>query len=330
MSGEAAPKTTARGTHPLVKWGLPAAITCAAVAYLVNTIDFVAVAEHITPRAASILIPAMLGFGLVSIVIEAITLRRLLHSARSDFTLLVAARVKSASYLLAILHYALGALTLSVLVARQGGVSIPRAAGVVGLVMMFDLGMVMAMVAIGATMIATTAVEFQLGIILAVIGVIAGGLALLRAPFSLGPLDTLRNLELFESARTAPTRDLFELALLRSAFVVAFMSMGWAALTAFEIIVPAPVVMVNFSGVLLASMLPAVAGIGPSQVAMVEFFAEYGTPEQLLACSVSLAASMIAMRALMGIAFAGEFSRDALAVTRETEMAARSQGGESS
>ena len=302
-----------------MKWGLPAAITCAAVAYLVATIDFAGVASYITPRAASILIPSMLGFGVVSIVIEAITLRRLLHSTRNDFTLLTAARVKSASYLLAILHYALGALTLSVLVSRQAGVNLQRAAGVVGLVMMFDLGMVLAMVAVGATLISTTAIELQFGAVLGIIGVIGGGLALLRAPFTLGPLDRLRELELFESARTVPVRDLCELAVLRCLFVVAFMSMGYGALRAFEIEAPIPAVMVNFSGVVLASMLPAVAGLGPSQVAMVEFFAAYGQKEQLLACSVSLAASMISMRALMGIAFAGEFSREALEVSRAAE-----------
>ncbi len=312
---------TKRPANPLLKWVLPAVFTCAAIAYLVNTLDFAQISQYITPRSASILIPSMLGFGVVSIVIEAITLRRLLHSTRSDFTLMTAARVKSASYLLAIVHYALGAATLTILVSRQAGVTLQRAAGVVGLVMMFDLAMVLSMVVIGATLVSTSAIELQFGAGLAIIGVIAGGLALLRAPFSLGPLDTVRNLELFERARTAPVRDLLELAALRCLFVIAFMSMGYGALTAFDINAPIPAVMLNFSGVVLASMLPAVAGLGPSQVAMVEFFAAYGAKEQLLACSVSLAATMITMRALMGIAFAGEFSREALAITREVEAA---------
>ncbi len=305
-----------RSANPLVKWGIPAVITIVAIVYLANTIDFLGVAKHITPRAASILIPALLAFGAFSLTIEAITLRRLLHSSRSDFTLLIAARVKSASYLLALLHYALGAATLTVLVRRRAGVTLARAAGVVGLVMLFDLGMVLNMVALGATLISTTAVELQFGAILAIIAVIAGGLALLRAPFSLGPLDRLRDLEIFETARSVPTRDLVELALLRFVFVLGFECLGWAALHAFDVEVPLAAVMVNFSGVVMASMLPAVAGIGPSQVAMVEFFGAYGTPEILLACSVSLAAGMITMRSLMGIAFAGEFSREALEVSQ--------------
>ena len=317
MSADKDSGPTPRLANPLIKWGLPVIITVAAVGYLVDTIDFRAVAEHVTPRSASILIPALLAFGVLSIAIEAITLRRLLHSSRSDFTLLTAARVKSASYLLALLHYALGAATLSVLIRRRAGVSLARAAGVVGLVMMFDLGMVLSMVAVGATLISTSAAGLQFGAIGVMIGVIMGGLALLRAPFSLGALDRLRALEVFASARTAPTRDLVELGLLRFAFVLAFECLGWAALHAFEIKIPLAVVLVNFSAVVMASMLPAGAGIGPSQVAMVEFFRAYGTPESLLACSVSLAAGMIAMRLLMGIAFAGEFSREAFEVSRD-------------
>ena len=134
-------------------------------------------------------------------VLEAITLRRLLHKTRVDFTLLVAARVKAASYLLAIIHYALGAATLTLLLRRRAGVSLAMSAGTVMLVMMFDLGMVLSMVAVGATLISQTGVELQFGLIGVIIVVIVGGLALLRAPFSLGPLDRLRDLELFHAAR---------------------------------------------------------------------------------------------------------------------------------
>lgn len=303
-------------TSKLVKWGLPAAITVAAIFYLVTTIDFQAVAAHITPRAASILLPALIAFGFVSLAIEAVTLRRLLHTSGSDFTFMVAARVKAASYLLAIVHYALGAATLSVLLERRAGVGMARAAGSVMMIMMFDLGMVLSMVAVGATLVSETEVELQFGIITALILTIVGGLALLRAKFSLGPLDRIRDLEIFTPARTVPTRDLVELALLRLVFVFCFEMMGWAALHAFEIDVPLGAVLVNFSGVVMVSMLPAVAGIGPSQVAMVEFFQAYGTAETLLACSISLAAGMIAIRSLIGVAFAREFSREAYAATR--------------
>ena len=86
---------------------------------------------------------------------------------------------------------------------------------------------------------------------------------------------------------------------------------GWAAFHAFGIDVPFGALLVNFSGVVMVSMLPAVAGIGPGQVAMVEFFSEYGSADSLLACSIALAGGMIVVRAFIGIAFAREFTREA-------------------
>jgi hypothetical protein len=295
----------------LAKWGIPSVISIVAVVYLSRIIDFDSVRAHLTPRAAGILVAALVLYCAWCLLIEAITLRRLLHTSSSDFTLLTAARVKAASYLLGIVHYALGAATLSLLLKRRAGVGLAQSAGVVMLIIMFDLGMVLSLVVVGATLISETQVELRFGLIFALIAFIAGGLALLRAPFSLGPLDRIRDLELFHTARTVATRDLFELAVLRLLFVMGFELIGWAALYGFEIEVPFGALLVNFSGVAMVGMLPAVAGIGPSQIAMVEFFKAYGTAENLLACSVSLGAGMIAMRALIGIVFAREFSREA-------------------
>ena len=166
MTGNETNATAASQTHPLIKWGLPAVISLGAAGYLSTIIDVDAVASHLTTDAAMILIPALLAFGFVSLVIEAVTLRRVLHRTRSDFTLLTAARVKAASYLLAIVHYALGAATLTVLLRRRAGVSMAEAAGTVMTIMMFDLGMVLSMVAIGASLVSETGVELQFGVIL--------------------------------------------------------------------------------------------------------------------------------------------------------------------
>lgn len=313
-----APAAPVSDTHPLIKWGLPAVISLGAAWYLATTIDFRAVWAQMTPEAVSILAPALVTFGFVSLVLEAITLRRVLHRTRADFTLLTAARVKAASYLLAIVHYALGAAALTVLLRRRAGVGLAEAAGTVMMIMMFDLGMVLSMVAVGAALVSETGVELQFGVIALVIGVIVGGLALLRAPFSLGPIDKLRDLEIFHTPRNAPTRDLVELAILRFTFVLTFEMMGWAAFHAFDIDVPLGALLVNFSGVVMVSMLPAVAGIGPGQVAMVEFFSAYGSAERLLACSIALAGGMIVIRSLIGIAFAREFTREAYAAATES------------
>ena len=292
------------------KWGIPSAISATAMVYLARIIDFEGVRAHLTLRAAVILVAALIVYGAWSLLIEAITLRRLTHASRSDFGLITAARVKAASYLVALVHYALGAATLTLLLRRRAGIGVAKSAGIVMLIMMFDLGMVLSLVVVGVTLVSETQVELQLGLILGVIAFIAGGLALLRAPFSLGLLDRIRNLELFHTARTIATRDLVELAVLRLAFVMGFELVGWAALYAFEIEVPFGALLVSFSAVALVAMLPSIAGIGPSQIAMVEFFRAYGTADNLLACSIAMSAGLIVMRALIGVVFAREFSRE--------------------
>ncbi len=307
-----------------LKWLLPAAFTGAAIFYLVSTIDIKDVIDKLDARAAWILFPALLAYGAVSLLIEALSLKRPLHVS-ADFTVITAARVKAASYLLGFIHYAFGIGTLSILLRRQAGVGLAEAAGIVMLLMMFDLGMLLVMVAIGATLISTSAVQLQFGMILGVISLIVSGFAFLRAPFPMGPFDKLRDLEIFRAARSIPTRQLVELGALRLVFVLSFELLGWAALTAFSISVPFPDLLVNFSAVALVATLPAVAGIGPSQVAMVEFFREFASRESILACSIALAAGMIVMRATIGIVFAGEFSREAYSVAREYESAAEEE-----
>jgi hypothetical protein len=301
----------------LSKWILPVVFSVVTVAYLFQIIDFSDLAKQLTPRAAMILIPALIAYGIVSLAIEAFALRHTLHSSRADFTLICAARVKAASYLVGLIHYALGVGTLSVLLRRRAGVSLAEAAGVVMLVMMFDLGMLATLCAIGVTLISTAAVELQFIAIIGIIITIVGGLVLLRAPFSLGPVDPLRDLEIFRAARTTATRDLVELAFLRLTFVFCFQMLGWAAFAAFGISVPFAELLVRFSLVALAGVAPAVAGIGPSNLAMVELFKAFGSPESLLACSLALAAGMIVLRALIGILFAGEFSREAYSLATD-------------
>ncbi len=319
MSGES---NLGKSSTGISKFILPIAISLSAIYYLAGSIDLSKVLPEMNMRIITILLPALLAYGAASLFIEAMSLRRPMHDSREDFTLTTAARVKAASYLLGMIHYALGAGSLTLLLRRRAGVGLGEAAGIVMLIMMLDLGLTLSMVALGATLIATTTVPLQLGMIAAGIGVIFGGFALLRARFSLGPIDRIRDLDLFRAARTIPTRDLVELFALRLCFVLCFEFVGWAALVAFDIWVPLGDLLVNFSAVALIAVLPAVAGIGPSQVGMVEFFREFGSPERLLACSIALSAGMITMRALIGLSFAGEFSREAYTAARDGEPAA--------
>jgi hypothetical protein len=149
---------------------------------------------------------------------------------------------------------------------------------------------------------------------------IAGGLTLLRLPGSLGPLEWVRALPLFRIARTARWTLLAELALLRLLFVVTFVALGWCALVAFGISVPAGDMIVNIATVALVAALPiAVSGLGTGQAAFVYLFRHWAAPETLLACSLTLSAGLIVLRAGLGFLFAGELTREALGAARKPE-----------
>jgi uncharacterized membrane protein YbhN (UPF0104 family) len=160
----------------------------------------------------------------------------------------------------------------------------------------------------------------QGGVVVGAGAAIALGFAVLRAPMSLGMLDKLRDLEFFRAARSASVPVLLRLSGLRLVFVSGFIALVWAALRAFEIHLPLGDVILGVAIVSLVAALPiAVAGLGTGQIAFVFVFQAGADEETLLACSVALSAGLILMRALVGVLFAREFTREAFAVAREEE-----------
>ena len=286
---------------------------------LIFQIDARAVLSRLDARAAGVLLPALLAFGALSLWLEVLSLVRLIPQHKS-FDRLTAARVKAASYLLSVVHYAAGAGSVALLLRRRAGMSLSDAAGVVLLIVFFDLTTLIALTAVGVAFVETGEPVLRAGVILGAAIAVAGGFALLRAPGSLGPLDRLRSLELFRAARTSTLRQLTALALLRLCFVVSFIALGHASLVAFGVDVPLGDLVVGFTVVSLVGALPiAVSGLGTGQVAFVYVFRHWADPETLLACSLSMSAGLILMRAALGIFFAREFTREAIAAAREGE-----------
>jgi len=304
----------------LAKRLAPFVVTLGAIAYLVGTVDLRGALSQVDSHAALVLIPALLVYGALSLLIEAMTLIRLVPDRKNSFGLWTASRVKAASYLTALIHYALGAGTLALLLRKRAGIDLIEAAGVVSLIVMFDLGVLLAMVALGIGLISTVTPTVQVGLILSIFGLISVGFALLRTPFSLGPLERLQNHRLFRAARTTSPERLVEVGLLRLSFVLCFLALGWTAFGAFGLTVPLGDFLVNFAAVILMAFLPSVASIGPSQVGMVEFFAPFADRETLLACTVALSAGLILLRAGIGILFARELTREVYAAAREPKI----------
>jgi len=228
--------------------------------------------------------------------------------------------MKAASYPLGLLNYALGAGALTYLLRRRGGLRLSEAAGIVMLIALFDLGLLLLLSALGVTLLSSQKIAFQIGVIMVGMFGIAAGFAFLRTPISLGPLDRIRDLELFRAARETPLDRLATLALLRLGFVVSFMLLCGAALASFDVWIPPGDLAVGVAAVSLVTSLPiAIAGLGTGQMAFVYMFRHWGSPEILLASNLALTAALILIRASIGLIFAREFTREALAAARETD-----------
>jgi hypothetical protein len=185
---------------------------------------------------------------------------------------------------------------------------------------LFDLGLLLLLSALGVMLLSTQKLAIQASVIAVGIIGIAAGFVFLRANVSMGALDRVRDLELFRAVRETPMERLAVLAFLRLGFVVSFILLFGAALAAFGISVPVGDLVVGTAAVSLVASLPiAVAGLGTGQVAFVYMFRHWGSPEVLLASNLALTAALILMRAGIGLIFAREFTREALAAAREAE-----------
>jgi len=304
----------------VLKWVLPFVVSGGFLSFLMSRIDAGEVLGHITSQVLLILVPTMLAFGAISLMIEATCLVLLVPASRDVFNLMTAARVKSASYLLYIVNYGLGAGALTLLLRRRAGMQLSDAGGIVILLAAFDLGLLLLVTAVGAAWSGAETPGILAGVI-ATAGVgLVGGFAVLRTSRSLGPLERIRSMTLFRAARTSAPSLLIEVGLLRLFFVFNFIALAWVTLVAFDVIVPLGDVIVNFAIVALISTLPiAVAGLGTGQAAFVYAFRHWGPEETLLACSLALSAGLILLRAGLGFFFSQEFVREALQGARETD-----------
>jgi uncharacterized membrane protein YbhN (UPF0104 family) len=295
---------------------LPVVVSAAALGFLLRRIDPAGLLDALSWRVAAVMLPALVVYGGVTLLLEALSILRLVQPA-AGFGAWTAARIKCASYLLAILNYALGAAALTLLLRRRGGTSLGEAASVVLLISSTDLVLVLALAAAGTALLPEDVPVVSTGLLaLAGLGFF-GGLALIRAPGSLGPLETIRSLAVFDALRRLPLRRLCELLALRSVFSLCFIGVCASAFYAFGVHPPFGLLVAGIMLVAVVGALPiAVAGLGTTQMAVVVIYGRVAPEATLLAMSLVLSAGLIALRALMGFLFAREFTREALAETR--------------
>jgi SAM-dependent methyltransferase len=309
-----------------IQRSIPAAVSVGALGWLFvyGGIDFRDLIAALNWKVASVLVPALLVYGAVTLLLEARSIVLLVKPAPSSFGIWTVARIKSASYLLGIVNYTLGVAALALLLSRRAAVGLGRSASVVLLISSLDLVVVLTLGAIGAVSMALSFParrELIVGMsIVAGIGLF-GGIALLRVPGSFGPLERIRSLAVFEALRTTPLRSLASLGLLRLLFCSTFLAVSGAAFLAFDITPPLGQFVAGMTVVAVVSALPiAVAGLGTSQWAVLSVFGNLADDGTLVAMSLVLSAGMILLRASMGLIFAREFTREALAHSRAEQV----------
>jgi hypothetical protein len=294
---------------------LPLAVTLGVFWAISRRVDWLDAFAHIHAGTLEVLLPALAVWAAVSLWLEAVSLVR--SSAERAASLLAMARLKAATYPLGIVHYALGAGALVLLLRRRAGRPLSEATGVVMLIAGFDLLALLLLAALAGAWLATDAAGLRAGVLAAALVGAPLGLFLLRTERRLGPLEPLRSLGVLRAARELRTARLFELLGLRFLFVVAFIALGGAALAAFGIRPPLGALVVGLAQVALVAALPiAVAGLGTSQAAFLYVFRSLAPADELLACSVALSAGMIAVRVALGALCVREFSLPAAAEER--------------
>ena len=295
----------------------PVVISALTLGWVAGHFDMRKVAEALSWEVAFVMLPALLGYGAFTLLLEALSILRSIDAPSARLGLWTAARIKCASYLLAIVNYALGGAALTVLLRRRAGIGLGEAAGVVLLISMTDLLVVLGLGAGAAATVRAGTLTVKAGVV-ALVGVgFFGGLVLLRVPASLGPLERIRSLSVFDALRKRPTRQLVELLAIRILFAFCFIGIAGATFFAFDVPVPPGRLVLGMMILAIVGAIPwAVAGLGVGQLAAVIVFKDVAPDETLIALSLVLSAGMIALRAGMGLLFAREFTREALEETR--------------
>lgn len=302
----------------LLQRALPAVVSLGLLAWLLANFDLRAIVAALDARVAVVLLPSVLLWGTTTLGLEALSIFRLLPAPPATFTIWTAARIKCASYLLGIIHLTLGGAGLAVLLRQRTGITLGKSAGVVLMIMLTDLVITLSAGALGAAFSEAAASTLPVGLIALIAAALVFGVGILRAPGSLGPIERIRSLSVFVALRETPAARLLELAVLRCAFVACFIAIGGAAFLAFDIQAGIPRIVVGMAILAVVGALPiAVSGLGTGQVAAVYLFRDLAPAETILAMSLVLTFSLTSLRLLMGLTFAREFARQALAGARE-------------
>ncbi len=313
---EAEPRSS--GWRSGLRRALPFAVSALLLVGLLSRIDAGAVWARLSPEAAWIFLPTLIAFLAASLATEAASLTAVVSHLEGRRDGLLAARIKAASYPLSLVHYALGAGAVALLLRHRMGLPVPGATGAVLLITGVDLLCLVATTLLALGLGGTRAGEPAVGLLVATVLLGVGALAWLRGALLPHRLARLRELAVLAPARHLPLASLAWLGVLRVAGIACFAGFTWGTLMAFDVRVPAIPLVAGVCVLLLVSALPiAVAGLGTVQLGFVALFSAHGSPEALLAASLTLSFGLIVGRAALGLGFAREFTAEAFEARQE-------------
>jgi hypothetical protein len=276
-------------------------VTAGVLAYLFTRIPFHQVLNAAT-KAAPWTIPAVAAVVLLVWVADTFAIWKTFgwFVARMSFreTLLL----RGATFLLALVNYALGQGAFVYFLNRTRGVKVMRAAAAVLLIMGINLLLLLLLTSLGMLLGAQAIPELRTIVIAGYAGLAVYIVALMWRPAWLADkpiLDVLLNAGLGGHLRAMAVR---------IPHVASLLILNHVALSAFGVKVPVLQALACLPTVLLVAVLPiSVQGLGPTQGAMIFFFARYAAGDAaqreatIFACSLSTQAIASCLQIAIGL-----------------------------
>jgi hypothetical protein len=264
----------------------PWLVTVAILAFLFSRVPAADVALA-ARRAAPWTIPALAALVLGVYLADSFAIWRTFGWFVAPLTYRETLTLRGAAYLLSLVNYALGQGSFVWFLTRSHGVPAMRAAAAVLLVMGVNLLLLLLLSTLGLALGATMLPELR-GVVLAALA----GLPVYAAVLAWRP-GWLARRPIADVLLEAGLAGHLKALAVRVPHVATLLVMSYTALRGFGVDVPVVQALVHLPVVLLVAVLPiSVQGLGPTQGAMIYFFAEFAPGDADARAATVFAASL--------------------------------------
>jgi uncharacterized membrane protein YbhN (UPF0104 family) len=288
----------------LLKRIAPWVVAAGILAYLFMRIDRSLFLDSLKRAELVLYVPLVIIFVVVWFFIESFNLKRLYdyfgHNTRySDMI-----KIRGATFLLMIINYGLGAGGIALYMKKWYGVSLLRSTGMIFYYMVVESAGIALLAALGFVL-AGPASGIETWVFY-----LSGGLfvfyncelAFLKYMPPLGFLKKFIQSRLLAPLREFTARSYRGIFIQRVIYFLTFVVFFWFAVRAFHMEVPFLVLTALVPIIFFLGNLPITRfGLGTIQAAMLYFFRDYSTVENILALSVLYSVSLLFFRALIGL-----------------------------